>query len=479
LFTAGSPGTNNINGVISYNIITSGTLDDDRLLGGVSSVTVNEASPFAIFTVTGEAGQSMRLEATADTASVSDFGAISYLNGSSWINYLAGSFVQIPSNQTSLLVRVAIINDRIFEESETFNLVATTSGGASVSGVGTIKDDGTGDLFSSTNTTGTPDAVNTNDLPSSLNDDRMVSIDSIVANEGSPYAVFNIIGGFGTEVKLTLAALGNTVIGATNNGTNDVSNVIQYWTGTSWVDVGSNGLVTMPSSTNLLVRVAIYNQTPFEGPESFKLIVTDSSNVIRGEGLATIMDDGTGNIFTGDATVTDPSAAFASATTDAEKQAALEAWRAANFEKSRWIISGFHGAFYKAESGGYYVSGEWASPFGGTISVPVLVSPENGYNYTGTIIDVVSPSSTANQYLLLTTEGLYAWGTTGIGLSTAYAASREFQRITTPADFIPSDVKFMSASQNGVVFLMKDGTVRSVSTNETTYPSGHPDGSCS
>jgi VCBS repeat-containing protein len=423
----------------------------------------------------------MTLAATAGTGSTSDFGAIQYLNGSTWTNYSAGNIVQIPSTGSTLLVRVAITNDRIFETSETFNLVATTTGGSSKTGVGTIKDDGSGDLFSSTNTTGIADAAGivdakgttttADDVTLALNDDRMVDIESIIANEGSPYAVFNIIGGFGAQFNLTLAAVGNTVIGATNDGTNDVNDVIQYWTGTTWLDVGANGLVTMPSATNLLVRVALYNQTAFEGPQQFSLIVTDTANVVRGTGLATIKDDGTGNIFTGNATITDPSAAFASATTDAQKQSALEAWRAANFEKSRWIISGFHGAFYKAEGGGYYISGERASSSGSSLSVPQLVSSGNGYSYTGTIIDVAVPSSTSTQYLLLTTEGLYAWGNRNIGVLTSSVA---FQKITTPAEFIFSNVKSMTASNMGVMFLMKDGTVRSVSINESTHPSGHP-----
>jgi alpha-tubulin suppressor-like RCC1 family protein len=482
LFIAGNPGSSNNNGVITYFIIAGGTLNDDRSLVGVSSVNVNEASPFAIFTVTGVAGQSMSLAATAGTGSTSDFGAISYFDGSTWISYTAGSFVSIPLTGSTLLVRVAITNDRIFEASETFNLVATTSGGSFVSGLGTIKDDGTGDLFSSTNTTGTADAVGTvdakgttttaDDVTLTLNDDRMVSIGSILVNEGSPYAVFNIIGGNGTQVKLTLDALGSTVIGANNNGTNDINNVIQYWTGTSWIDVGASGLVTIPNTTNLFARVALYNQTAFEGPQSFNLIVTDTSDVVRGTGLATIMDDGTGNIFTGNTTITDPSAAFASATTDAEKLTALDAWRAANFEKSRWIISGFHGSFYKADGGGYYVSGEFASPTAGDLSTPLLVSSANGYVYNGTIIDVAVPSTQNDQFLMVTTQGLYAWGFTNIGLSSTLTTGSAFQKITTPTDFVAAEVRSMTASNQGVMFVMIDGTVRTVTMSSAN--SGHP-----
>ena len=46
-----------------------------------------------------------------------------------------------------LLVRTPLINDGVYEGAETFNLVATRTDGQFATGVATIKDDGTGDIY--------------------------------------------------------------------------------------------------------------------------------------------------------------------------------------------------------------------------------------------------------------------------------------------------------------------------------------------
>ena len=63
----------------------------------------------------------------------------------------------LPAGGT-LLVRVAIIRDASFEGTETFKLTATNMGGTGYDGTGTIKDDGTGDLFMPDNNTPTPNS---------------------------------------------------------------------------------------------------------------------------------------------------------------------------------------------------------------------------------------------------------------------------------------------------------------------------------
>ncbi|MBU3600726.1 DUF4347 domain-containing protein, partial [Polynucleobacter sp. 30F-ANTBAC] len=456
--------------------------NDDRTVT-VNSLTVNEGSPFAVFTVTGNSGQFVKLATSNGTAGASDYGsALQYFDGTTWQNYTPGSYVQIPTSGTTLLVRAAIFNDITTDTGETFNLIATNLSNVSATGVGTIMDDGTGDLFSANNTTGTTESPGVNGLPLVKDNELTVEIRDVVVRECSPYVIFTLDGGYGQRVNLSLAAVGSTTIGATNNGTNDLNDKLQYWdavanNGTgAWVDYDDSVGVSIPPANDLLVRLALYDQVAYEGPESIELTVTGAGGVVRGTGLATIRDDGMGDVFSGYVTPTDASAAYAAALLDsnataAQKQAALDAWRLATFEKSDFIVSGFHGAFYKADGGGYYVSGEFASPTAGGITTPLMVTPANGYNYTGTIIDVAIPSTAAGQFLLLTTDGLYAWGATGIGLAAGYTSSPSFQRITTPVDFIAADVKAMTASVSGVMFLMNDGTVRSVTT--TTDNSGH------
>jgi hypothetical protein len=133
-------------------------LDDDRTLS-VNDVTVSESSPFVVFTVTGQPGQKVALELESGTATVgTDTGtALEYFDGRAWQPYTPGSFVAIPASGTTLLVRVAVVNDPTLEGSETFRLRATNTGGTPARGTGTLTDDGSnGYFFDAGNTTGTP-----------------------------------------------------------------------------------------------------------------------------------------------------------------------------------------------------------------------------------------------------------------------------------------------------------------------------------
>jgi hypothetical protein len=101
-------------------------------------------------------------------------------NGTSWVPYTANSFVQIPAGGTTLLVRTAIINDIPSDNGQTFTLTATNTGTTAATGTATIKDDGTGDVYSGTS--GTPTA---NVPAESLNDDRPLAVNDVTVNEGS------------------------------------------------------------------------------------------------------------------------------------------------------------------------------------------------------------------------------------------------------------------------------------------------------
>ncbi|TFH71702.1 DUF4347 domain-containing protein, partial [Gammaproteobacteria bacterium LSUCC0112] len=121
----------------------------------VTSPSVNEASAHAVFTVDGTLGQSVTLALGTGTATAAtDYTAsmeVSTDGGQNWTSYTSGNVVLNGTNGT-LLVRVPLINDDLFEGSETFTLTATpafgsnaTAGsGSGVTGTATIKDDGTG-----------------------------------------------------------------------------------------------------------------------------------------------------------------------------------------------------------------------------------------------------------------------------------------------------------------------------------------------
>ena len=119
--------------------------DDDRPLA-VSSQTINEASPFALFTVTGQASQVLSLSLQAGTAGAADFGpTLEVFNGVTWEPY-TGQLLRLDA-EGRLLVRTPLVNDGVFEGAEAFSLVATKVDGQSASGVTTIIDDGTGNVF--------------------------------------------------------------------------------------------------------------------------------------------------------------------------------------------------------------------------------------------------------------------------------------------------------------------------------------------
>jgi hypothetical protein len=148
-----------------------------------------------------------------------------YWNGSAWTTYITDSFVQIPGDGdgttaevANLLVRVALTKDTVFENTETFTLTATNTGTVAATAIATIKDDGSGTLFTTSSTNdGVTSAANTttvagvtaqtitaasttpvlaanaNTLPK---DDRAFAVTSPVVNEGygTHYAIFTVTG---------------------------------------------------------------------------------------------------------------------------------------------------------------------------------------------------------------------------------------------------------------------------------------------
>jgi hypothetical protein len=114
----------------------------------VSSITVNEASPYAVFTIRGEPSQVLRLNLNEGEALVPDFGpGLEVFSGVVWETY-SGQFLQLDPDGR-LLVRTPIANDGFYEGAEKFSLTATPLDGGASTGVATIKDDGTGDIFTS------------------------------------------------------------------------------------------------------------------------------------------------------------------------------------------------------------------------------------------------------------------------------------------------------------------------------------------
>jgi CshA-type fibril repeat protein len=335
--------------------ILASSLNDDRVLG-VNDVTVNEGSPYLVFTVTGIANQVVTSLALANSTTGSiasgsgvDYGTstgtgLEYWNSvdSEWLIYPGGS-ISLDSTGT-LLVRTPITNDDDDDNGETFKLVVKNSNDVDVIGTGTIKDDGTGTVFVTDDPT-TPDVdesapvngvvptvtapttpvVLAADAGSLPNDDRPLTVTNVTVNEGSPYAVLSVGGIEGQYVKLSLTD--GTAKADTNgipltDGSEDYSPDLEYFNGTDWVDYTPGSFVQIPSdgdgtpgeAATLLVRVAIINDTVADNNETFTLTATNTGGVnnlnttIAPQGVVTIKDDDSGNIFSGVSASADVSA---------------------------------------------------------------------------------------------------------------------------------------------------------------------------
>jgi gliding motility-associated-like protein len=155
------------------------------------------------------------------------------------------------------------------------------------------------------------------------------------------------------------------------------------------------------------------------------------------------------------------------------------------------IISTFHSSIALKSDGSYAVWGQLMNKNG----TSDLLTPQdlNSTNYTGltgtvlkaTLGGFVNTGNTLSgtyytQGIVLTTTGLFAWGTEGSVLSTNLTTSSTFQKITTPtggdvntglpSGVNPSDVSMMIAADRTFVILTTSGNVwiLSLVSNEIT-----------
>ncbi len=260
---------------------TSTGLGDDRAVT-VSSVTVNEASPYAVIKVSGTATQAVTLD--LNNVTTTGLTGLEYLDGSTWQTYSSNQSVTLDSTG-ELLVRVSLQpeQDSQSDSGETFTITATPAGGSAASGTATIVDDGTGSYFAADNTTdvsAVPTGV-------SLDDDRAVTVSSVTVNEASPYAVIKVSG---TATQAITLALNNvTTTGLTG---------LEYFDGSTWQTYSSNQSMILDSAGELLVRVSLQPEqdSQSDSGETFTITATPAGGSAA-SGTATIVDDGTGSYF--------------------------------------------------------------------------------------------------------------------------------------------------------------------------------------
>ncbi|WP_182037372.1 Calx-beta domain-containing protein [Vibrio diabolicus] len=253
--------------------------DDDR-----PSVTINDAGTInegetANFKVTlsnaSEAETQVELGLNLGDTEVGDLGTLEYNTGSGWVTVPNDGVVTVPAGQTEFDVRIASIDDAVYEGPEDFSVTVTGVGAVqgSDTGTATIVDDSSG-----------PGPDPDDDRPS------VAITDAGTINEGET-ANFKVTLSNASEssVQVELGLnLGDTEAG--DLGT------LEYNTGSGWVTVPNDGVVTVPAGqTEFDVRIASVDDAVYEGPEDFSVTVTGIGAVQGSDtGTATIVDDGSG-----------------------------------------------------------------------------------------------------------------------------------------------------------------------------------------
>ncbi|HHX8541802.1 TPA: Calx-beta domain-containing protein [Vibrio diabolicus] len=253
--------------------------DDDRPSVAITDVgTINEGDT-ANFKVTlsnaSESTVQVELGLNLSDTEVGDLGTLEYNTGSGWVAVPNDGVVTVPAGQTEFDVRIASIDDAVYEGPEDFSVTVTGIGAVqgSDTGTATIVDDGSG-----------PGPDPDDDRPS------VTITDAGTINEGDT-ANFKVTLSNASEAE-TQVELGLN-LGDTEAG--DLS-TLEYNTGSGWVAVPNDGVVTVPAGqTEFDVRIASIDDAVYEGPEDFSVTVTGIGAVQGSDtGTATIVDDGSG-----------------------------------------------------------------------------------------------------------------------------------------------------------------------------------------
>lgn len=250
-------------------------LDNDKPAISVNDVVVNEAAGTATFTLTLTNAAKMPVTVAYATADGTALAGLDYTATSGTATFAPGT--------TSQTVTVPILNDIVYEGSETFtlNLSAPTDATiADAQGLGTIKDDGTGPV---------PPGVTLDD------DTPRLSIDSptVVENLAGGHAVFTLTLSNPSTVATTvgLALTDGTASGLGVDYGSTGPNNLQVSTdgGTTWTDATTATFA--PNTTTLLVRTPLNNDKAIEVSEAFTLTATTTAGT-----TASPSASGTGNI---------------------------------------------------------------------------------------------------------------------------------------------------------------------------------------
>ena len=239
----------------------------------IGDVTVNEGAGTATFTVTLSAASGQAVSVNYATGGGTATAGADYTGVSGTLNFAAGVLSQT--------ITVPILNDAVFENSESFNVNLSGSVNASIFdnlGLGTIRDDGTG--FGGTD----------NDTPA-------LSMGGVAVTEGADnFAIFalSLSNTSTTPVSFNLALAGVSATGGgADYGTGGAGNLqVSTNAGGPWADAGSATIAA--GATSVFARTPVVNDALDENAETFTLTATRTAGVTSNAsatGTAAIADD--------------------------------------------------------------------------------------------------------------------------------------------------------------------------------------------
>ena len=186
----------------------------------------------------------------------------------------ASGTLNFAANETSKTITIAITDDSVFENQESFAVDLSDASNATIAkarGIGTIVDNGTGS-----------------------DDDRpQISVSNVTVTEGTDsHAVFDIqLSNPSTSAVVVSVA---TSAGSATTGA-DFSASLEYFDGSNWVALPAGDQITFsPLVTSVLVRSAVQDDVYADSGETFHLIATRVSGTTTNandSGTATILDD--------------------------------------------------------------------------------------------------------------------------------------------------------------------------------------------
>jgi hypothetical protein len=248
----------------------------------VNNVTVNEASPYAIFTVTGTIGQVVTLVTYPNGDGGNRYlNQIEYYYNNVWVVYTG---IALIPESGQLLVRLPIINNDIYDGTDTyvFQLYAVVGGTATAYGLCYIRDDGTGNFYTANNVTGEPE------FGMLLDNDNQVITTRLFIKETYGYAIFvahkpetsvqTVYAKFALTTDLD-PATDDAFLGVDTYNLNNSVYPLQYWNIgiNTWVEYVPDTIMQIPIS-GIVFRTGISIDTEIENPEVLLLKITATND---------------------------------------------------------------------------------------------------------------------------------------------------------------------------------------------------------